>query len=74
LVILDHGEGWTTYYAHLSQRFVGCGDQVTQGQYIAQMGMSGNATGIHLHFEVRSADSALTPNDFIQLEDSRNTP
>lgn len=74
LIILDHGGGWTTYYAHLSQRFVGCGDQVAQGQYIAQMGMSGNATGIHLHFEVRSADSALTPYDFIQLQDIRNTP
>ncbi len=74
LVILDHGAGWTTYYGHLSERFVGCGDQVSRGQYIGQMGMSGNATGIHLHFEIRDGDSPQNPYDFLQLNDSRSGP
>jgi murein DD-endopeptidase MepM/ murein hydrolase activator NlpD len=74
LVILDHGEGWTTYYGHLSARYVGCGDQVTQGQVIGQMGMSGNATGVHLHFEIRDADSPLNPYDYIPIRDVRTSP
>ncbi len=72
LIILDHGDGWTTYYGHLSARFVGCGDQVGKGQLIGQMGMSGNATGIHLHFEIRDADSPLNPYDYIQIRDTRS--
>ncbi len=73
LIILDHGDGWTSYYGHLASRFVDCGDQVTQGQYIAQMGMSGNATGIHLHFEVRQNDRPLNPYDFFPIDDIRST-
>jgi murein DD-endopeptidase MepM/ murein hydrolase activator NlpD len=71
LVIIDHGNGWTTYYGHNSKRFVGCGDQVTQGQVIAEMGMSGNATGVHLHFEIRLNDVTQNPADFIVLQDMR---
>lgn len=74
LIILDHGEGWTTYYGHLSSRFVGCGDQIAKGQLIGQMGMTGNATGIHLHFEVRNADSAQNPYDYIPIQDTRSAP
>jgi murein DD-endopeptidase MepM/ murein hydrolase activator NlpD len=74
LVILDHGDGWTTYYGHLSSRYVGCGDQVAQGQVIGQMGMSGNATGVHLHFEIRDADRALNPYDYIPIRDVRTGP
>jgi murein DD-endopeptidase MepM/ murein hydrolase activator NlpD len=72
LIILDHGEGWTTYYAHLAKRYVGCGDQVSKGQYIAQMGMSGNTTGVHLHFEVRENDVPQNPYQFISIRDVRN--
>jgi murein DD-endopeptidase MepM/ murein hydrolase activator NlpD len=67
LVILDHGDGWTTYYAHLATRFVGCGDQVSKGQLIGLMGMTGNATGLHLHFEIRENDVPLDPRDFIDI-------
>ncbi len=74
LIILDHGDGWTTYYGHLSARFVGCGDQVSKGQIIGQMGMSGNATGIHLHFEIRDSDAAQNPYDFIPIRDTRSVP
>lgn len=54
VVVLDHGTGWQTLYAHLSQINVGCGQSVSQGSVIAGMGCTGNCTGTHLHFEMRS--------------------
>jgi murein DD-endopeptidase MepM/ murein hydrolase activator NlpD len=68
LIIIDHGDGWTTYYGHLATLFVGCGDQVSRGQLIAQMGMTGNASGIHLHFEIRHNDIPQDPRHFIQVQ------
>jgi len=53
-VVLDHGTGWQTLYAHLSAINVGCGQSVSQGSVIAGMGCTGNCTGTHLHFEMRS--------------------
>ncbi len=53
-VVLDHGNGWQTLYAHLSRIDVGCGQAVYQGNTIAGMGCTGNCTGTHLHFEMRS--------------------
>nr|MBN1228414.1 peptidoglycan DD-metalloendopeptidase family protein [Anaerolineae bacterium] len=52
LVVLDHG-GWTTYYAHLSEVSVYCGQGIFQGQQIGLMGSTGWSTGPHLHFEMR---------------------
>jgi murein DD-endopeptidase MepM/ murein hydrolase activator NlpD len=72
LVIIDHGDGWTTYYGHLQTRFVGCGDQVSRGQFIGEMGMSGNATGVHLHFEIREDDVPQNPYRYIEFRDMRN--
>ncbi len=51
-VVLDHGDGWFTAYAHLSQFYVKCLDSVSQGQIIGAAGSTGNSTGPHLHFEV----------------------
>jgi murein DD-endopeptidase MepM/ murein hydrolase activator NlpD len=67
LIILDHGGGWTTYYAHLSDRLVGCGDQVSKGQLIGAMGQTGNATGVHLHFEVRYNDTPQDPRLYLDF-------
>ena len=53
LVVLNHGNGWTTYYAHLDSRVVGCGDLVSRGSPIGSIGTTGNSTGPHLHFETR---------------------
>jgi LysM repeat protein len=54
LIIVDHGNGWQTAYAHLSQINTGCGQSVFQGQLIGLSGSTGNSTGPHLHFEMRS--------------------
>ncbi len=53
LVVIDHANGYQTYYAHLSNIFVFEGETVEAGQVIAAMGSSGNSTGPHLHFEIR---------------------
>ncbi len=55
LVVIDHSGpgGWTTYYAHLNSRSVGCGEVVGRGQQIGQVGSTGNSNGAHLHFEMR---------------------
>ncbi len=55
LVIIDHGNGWQTAYAHLSQINVTCGGAIYQGQVLGLAGSTGNSTGSHLHFEMRSA-------------------
>ncbi|MBQ5583517.1 MAG: peptidoglycan DD-metalloendopeptidase family protein [Ruminiclostridium sp.] len=61
LLILDHGNGFTTYYAHCSRLLVTEGDAVSQGEKIALMGSTGRSTGSHLHFEVRWQDEPLDP-------------
>jgi murein DD-endopeptidase MepM/ murein hydrolase activator NlpD len=52
VIVLDHGNGWQTLYAHLSQINVVCGQAVFQGNIIGLMGCTGNCSGPHLHFEM----------------------
>jgi len=52
VVVLDHGNGWQTLYAHLSQIYAGCGQEVYQGSVIGALGSTGNSTGPHVHFEL----------------------
>jgi murein DD-endopeptidase MepM/ murein hydrolase activator NlpD len=54
VVVVDHGNGWQSLYAHLSAYSVGCGSYVYQGDPIAAVGNTGNSSGPHLHFELRS--------------------
>jgi murein DD-endopeptidase MepM/ murein hydrolase activator NlpD len=53
MILLDHGNGWQTLYAHLSQIYVRCGQQILQGAAMGAVGSTGHSTGPHLHFETR---------------------
>lgn len=64
-VKIDHGNGMTTYYAHCSELLVSVGQQVTEGQMIAKIGMTGYTTGPHLHFEVRFNGVPTNPYPYI---------
>jgi murein DD-endopeptidase MepM/ murein hydrolase activator NlpD len=61
LIVLDHGSGVTSWYAHLSRLDVAVGQQVAAGSLIGRVGATGRATGPHLHFEVRLRDAAIDP-------------
>jgi murein DD-endopeptidase MepM/ murein hydrolase activator NlpD len=63
-VVVEHGDGVRTRYAHLSAALVQDGDQVTSGQAIGRAGHSGRATGTHLHFEVTANGRAVNPADW----------
>ncbi|HTX78852.1 MAG TPA: peptidoglycan DD-metalloendopeptidase family protein [Longilinea sp.] len=66
VIVIDHGNGWQTLYAHLSQMFVSCGDSVNQGQKIGAIGVTGNSTGPHLHFEIRNASyGTVNPHQYL---------
>ena len=56
-IVVRHGNGTQTLYAHLSRNDVGVGAYVSQGQVIGGMGSTGRSTGTHLHFEVRGASN-----------------
>lgn len=64
LVKISHGNGYETWYAHLSSISVSVGQQVAKGQKIGVMGDTGNATGVHLHFEIHLNGKALNPAKF----------
>ncbi len=55
VVVIDHGNGWKTLYAHQSRILVGCGQEVYQGQIIGSMGSTGRSTGPHVHIEMINA-------------------
>jgi murein DD-endopeptidase MepM/ murein hydrolase activator NlpD len=61
LIVLDHGNGLSTAYAHASSLLVGVGQSVAQGETVSLVGSTGNSSGPHLHFEVRVNGSAVDP-------------
>ena len=61
LIIINHGNGLTTYYAHLTKFYVAKGATVKKGDAIAKMGSTGNSTGPHVHFEVRRFGVPINP-------------
>ncbi len=67
LIIIDHGNGYESYYGHLSKRLVSEGDLVRAGDIIGTMGNTGNSTGVHLHFEIRKNNTPLNPTTFLNL-------
>ncbi|MBQ5314004.1 MAG: peptidoglycan DD-metalloendopeptidase family protein, partial [Oscillospiraceae bacterium] len=63
-VIIEHGNGYQTVYGHCSSLAVSYGQQVKKGQLIAYMGSTGNSTGNHLHFEIKSGNTRYDPYRF----------
>jgi murein DD-endopeptidase MepM/ murein hydrolase activator NlpD len=65
VVVINHGNGWQTLYAHLSNILVGCGQSVIQGGVIGAIGETGNASGSHLHFEMMYNGTKVNPWNYL---------
>jgi murein DD-endopeptidase MepM/ murein hydrolase activator NlpD len=68
LIEIEHGNGITTRYAHLSKLEVVEGQEITRGQLIGLLGSSGRSTGPHVHYEVRINDETVNPMDYLPRE------
>jgi murein DD-endopeptidase MepM/ murein hydrolase activator NlpD len=66
MVEIDHGDGLTTRYAHLSKISVKEGDVIERGGVVGKVGSSGRSTGAHLHYEIRRNGTAINPLRFIK--------
>ena len=66
MVVIDHGLGIETRYAHLSRALVRVGDQVPLGRVVGVMGRTGRATGAHLHYEIRVDGRPVNPRPFLE--------
>jgi murein DD-endopeptidase MepM/ murein hydrolase activator NlpD len=65
VLVIDHGYGVKTRYAHLSETVVRLGERVARGQKVAAVGSTGRSTGPHLHYEVRVNGIPENPRKFI---------
>lgn len=65
-VIVDHGNGYQTWYAHLSRMDVMEGQAIRQGEIVGRVGTTGRSTGAHLHYEVRIHSTPVNPYRFMQ--------
>lgn len=65
-IVIDHGGGVSTVYAHCSKLLVKVGDKVKKGDHIAEVGTTGNSTGYHLHFEFRKDGKYIDPFNYIK--------
>jgi len=61
---IDHGNGFSTVYAHLHRRYVKKGDKIVRGQKIGTLGNTGKSTGPHLHYEVKKYGKPVNPEDY----------
>lgn len=66
-ILIDHGGGISTLYAHLNERWVSAGDTISKGDQIGKVGTTGSSSGYHLHFEVRENGSTTEPRNYINL-------
>jgi murein DD-endopeptidase MepM/ murein hydrolase activator NlpD len=65
MVVLDHGDGLQTFYAHMRTILVTSGQSVEAGDVLGYMGQTGDSTGYHLHFEVRQDDVPINPLPYL---------
>jgi murein DD-endopeptidase MepM/ murein hydrolase activator NlpD len=65
IVIIDHGDGIKTLYAHNKKNLVDTGQCIRAGEIIAEVGSSGNASGSHLHFEIRKDGKPVNPLEYL---------
>lgn len=68
MVEIDHGNGLSTRYGHMSKLESAVGDTVTRGQLIGYIGSTGRSTGPHLHYELRLNDKSINPRHFLPAE------
>jgi len=66
-VRVDHGDGYTSVYAHLSKRLVEVGDTVNRGDELGRTGSSGRSSGPHLHYEIRLNGKSIDPEQFLPV-------
>ena len=65
VVVIDHGNGLTTRYGHLSRIDVTMGQTITRGEQVGRVGSSGRSTGPHLHYEIRINDEPVDPSSYL---------
>jgi len=65
LIVINHGNGLSTYYMHCHKIYVRAGQKVSKGQNIAIVGTTGNSTGPHLHFQVMSGGVPVNPLKYL---------
>lgn len=70
VVVLDHGNGWRSLYAHCSELLVKAGDTVKQGEEIARVGSTGNTTGIQCHFELYRGGELVSARDYFSAAEN----
>ena len=69
VVEIDHGQGLTTRYGHLSKIETAAGHEIARGELLGRVGSTGRSTGPHLHYEVRINDSPVSPRAYLPARD-----
>lgn len=67
-IVINHGNGFETYYGHLSRILISQGEQVKAGDNIGKIGSTGRSTGPHLHYEIHKNGKIINPRSFLTLE------
>jgi murein DD-endopeptidase MepM/ murein hydrolase activator NlpD len=71
VVVIEHGHGFSTVYAHNDRNTARVGQTVKRGEQIALAGATGTATGVHVHYEVWRQGRPVDPSDFIKESNER---